>query len=169
MYRAYRPDYAFYAKRASGSAETGATPGAVWRVVTSLGGANRYFYFNWLWTLREALDWLVAGPGFTRGRRDPVAVRVGDNIDYWTVIGVEPERRMTLHFGLRAPGSGILEFVLEPLPVGGTRLAITAYWHPQGVWGLLYWAVLVPFHLFIFKGMTRAMVRRAEAMAANPG
>ncbi len=41
-------------------------------------------------------------------------------------------------------------------------LTETAYWHPQGVWGLLYWAVLVPFHLFIFKGMTRAMVRKAE-------
>jgi len=164
MYRAYRPDYAYYAKRASGSAETGASASAVWRVVTSMGGANRYFYMNWIWTLREALDWLVAGPGFTRGRRDPVNVRLGDNIDYWTVIGVEPEHRLTLHFGLRAPGSGILEFVLEPRDEGGTRLTETAYWHPQGVWGLLYWAVLVPFHLFIFKGMTRAMVRRAEAV-----
>jgi len=27
--------------------------------------------------------------------------------------------------------------------------------------------VLVPFHLFIFKGMTRAMARRAEALAAT--
>jgi uncharacterized protein YndB with AHSA1/START domain len=168
MYRAYRPDYAFYAKRASGSAETSAAPADVWRVVTSLGGANRYFYCDWMWTLREALDWLVGGPGFTRGRRDPVNVRLGDSVDYWTVIGVEPERRLTLHFGLKAPGSGILEFELEPLPGGGTRLTETAYWHPQGVWGLLYWAALVPFHLFVFKGMTRAMVRRAEAAAPKP-
>jgi uncharacterized protein YbjT (DUF2867 family) len=168
MYRAYRPDYAFYAKRANGSAETHASAGDVWRVVTSLGGANRYFYCNWMWTLREAMDWLVAGPGFTRGRRDPANVRLGDNIDYWTVIGVEPERRLTLNFGLRAPGSGILEFELEPLPDGSTRLTETAYWHPQGVWGLLYWAALVPFHLFIFKGMTRAMVRRAEALGQAP-
>jgi uncharacterized protein YbjT (DUF2867 family) len=164
MYRAYRPDYAYYAKRAAGSAETSAPASAVWRVVTSIGGANRYFYLNWIWTLREALDWLVGGPGFTRGRRDPLNVRLGDNVDYWTVIGVEPDRRLTLHFGLKAPGSGILEFELEPLSEGGTRLTETAYWHPQGVWGLLYWAVLVPFHLFIFRGMTRAMVRRAEAV-----
>ena len=118
--------------------------------------------------LREAMDWLVAGPGFTRGRRDPVDVRLGDSVDYWTVIGVEPERRLTLNFGLRAPGSGILEFEVEPLPDGSTRLTETAYWHPQGVWGLLYWAGLVPFHLFIFKGMTRAMVRRAEALERAP-
>jgi hypothetical protein len=97
-----------------------------------------------------------------------VNVRLGDNIDYWTVIGVEPERRLTLNLGLKAPGSGILEFELEPMPSGGTRFTETAYWHPQGVWGLLYWAVLVPFHLFIFKGMTRAIVRRAEALEQAP-
>ena len=170
MYRAWRPDYAFYAKRASGSAQTTAPPAAVWRVVTSLGGANRYFYMDWMWTLREALDWLAGGPGFTRGRRDPHALRLGDTIDYWTVVGLEPGRRLTLHFGLKAPGSGILEFEVEPLAGGGARLIETAYWHPQGVWGLLYWAALVPFHLFIFKGMTRAMVRRAgRADAGSTG
>jgi uncharacterized protein YbjT (DUF2867 family) len=163
MYRAYRPDYSFYAKRASGSAETSASPPAVWRVVTGIGGKNRYYGYDWMWTLRELIDWLFGGPGFTRGRRDPDDVRLGDNIDYWTVIGLEPGRRLTLHFGLKASGSGILEFEIEPLPGGGTRLTETAYWHPQGVWGLLYWAALVPFHLFIFKHMTREMVRRAEA------
>jgi uncharacterized protein YbjT (DUF2867 family) len=162
MFRAYRTDYAFYAKKAGGAAETPASPAAVWRVVTSIGGRNRYFYWNILWTLRELLDWLVGGAGFVRGRRDPTDVRLGDMIDYWEVIGLEPERRLTLNFGLKAPGAGILEFELEPLPDGGTRLTETAYWHPQGIWGLLYWAVLVPFHLFIFKGMTRAIVRRAE-------
>ncbi len=165
MFRAYRTDYAFYAKKASGSAETPASPAAVWRVVTSMGGRNRYFYWNILWTLRELGDWLVGGPGFVRGRRDPDDLRLGDMVDYWEVIGIEPGRRLTLNFGLKAPGAGILEFELEPLPDGGTRLTETAYWHPQGIWGLLYWAVLVPFHLFIFKGMTRAMVRRAEGRA----
>ena len=46
-----------------------------YRVVTSLGGDNRYFFFDWIWTLREAADWLVGGPGFTRGRRHPVSPR----------------------------------------------------------------------------------------------
>ena len=167
MYRAYRPDYAFYAKKAAGHADTNASPEAVWKVVTSLGGRNRYFYLNFLWTLRELADWLVGGPGFTRGRRDAAELRLGDTVDYWTVVGLERNRRLTLNFGLKAPGSGILEFEIEPLPDGRTRLTETAYWHPQGVWGLLYWAALVPFHLFIFKGMTRAMVRRAEAGAAR--
>jgi hypothetical protein len=113
------------------------------------------------------MDWLVGGPGFTRGRRDPGDVRLGDSIDYWTVIGVEPARRLTLDFGMKAPGSGILEFEIEPLDGGRTRLTETAYWHPRGIWGLAYWWVLVPAHLFIFKGMTAAMARRAEAREAR--
>ena len=114
-HRAYRHDHSFYAKRAGGAAETPATPAAVWPVVTALGGDNRYYTLNFLWWLRELMDWLVGGPGFTHGRRDPVDLRVGDAIDYWTVLALEPERRLTLHFGMKAPGSGILEFELEPL------------------------------------------------------
>jgi hypothetical protein len=162
-FRQYRHDYAYYAKKAGGSAIAKASPASVWKVVTSMGGDNRYFYMNGLWWLRELGDWIVGGPGFTRGRRDAEELRLGDAIDYWTVLGLEPERRLTLNFGMKAPGAGILEFEIEPLGDGTTRLTETAYWHPKGVWGLLYWAVLVPFHLFIFKGMTRAMARRAEA------
>ena len=170
-FRGFRHDYAFYAKKATGSAVTHASPAAVWKVTTSIGGANRYFYMNVLWWVRELLDWAVGGPGFTKGRRDPNELRLGDAVDYWTVIGIERERRLTLHFGMKAPGAGMLEFEIEPLPDGTTRLTETAYWHPQGVWGLLYWYALVPAHLFIFRGMTRAMVRRAEAIetAHGPG
>jgi len=166
-FRGFRHDYSFYAKRASGSADAAASPQAVWDVVTSLGGKTRYFYVNWVWTVREVMDWLVAGPGLTRGRRDAGDLRLGDTIDYWTVVGLETPRRLTLDFGLKAPGAGILEFEVEPVGAGHTRVAVTAYWHPQGVWGLLYWAILVPFHLFIFKGMTRAIARRAEALEVS--
>ena len=161
-HRAYRHDHAFYAKRAGGAAETAASPAKVWKVVTAIGGSNRYYTLNVLWWLRELIDWLVGGPGFTHGRRDPVDLRVGDAIDYWTVLALEPERRLTLHFGMKAPGSGVLEFELEPRADGGTRLTETAYWHPRGVWGLLYWYAMFPAHLFLFRAMTRAMVRRAE-------
>lgn len=160
--RDFRHDVAFYAKKASGFAETPSSPEAVWRQVCAIGGENRYYYANALWWLRELLDWLVGGPGFSKGRRHPTQLRLGDAIDHWTVIGLEPQRRLTLHFGMKAPGAGVLEFELMPISDGGTRLTITAYWHPKGVWGLLYWYSLVPAHLFIFKGLTRAIVVRAE-------
>ena len=171
MFRGFRIDNAFYAKRASGSAVGGASPSAVWQTVATIGGDNGYYCMDWLWWIRGAMDWLVAGPGLTRGRRHPTELRIGDRVDYWTVLAVEPERRLTLHFGMRAPGAGVLEFEIdpEPGPAPGqlTRLTITAYWHPQGVWGLLYWFALAPAHLFIFRKMTRAMLRRAEQLDAQ--
>jgi uncharacterized protein YbjT (DUF2867 family)/uncharacterized protein YndB with AHSA1/START domain len=169
MYRNYRQDYAFYAKRATGSALAEASPEAVWRVISAIGGRNRYYALDFLWTLRELADWFVGGPGLSRGRRDPEQLRMGDTVDSWQVIGLEPGRRLTLLFGMKAPGAGVLEFELEP-EGDGTRVTATAYWHPHGAWGLLYWYPLVPFHGLIFERMTAAIARRAVAVsyAASP-
>lgn len=161
MFRGGRHDYAFYARRASGSTVAQASPEAVWNVVTTLGGKVGYFYGGPLWVMRAWLDWLVGGPGLTKGRRHPTELRIGDTIDYWTVLALEPQRRLTLNFGMKAPGNGVLEFEVEPVDALRTRVTVTAYWHPAGVWGLSYWWVLVPAHLFIFKGMTREIARRA--------
>jgi uncharacterized protein YndB with AHSA1/START domain len=161
--RDQRIDYAYYAKRASGAAVTRASARAVWNVVSRIGGKNRYFYLNSLWSLRELVDWLAGGPGLKRGRRHAGELRVGDKVDSWTVIGMEPERRLTLYFGMKAPGAGVLEFEITPESDGRTRLTATAYWHPAGAWGLMYWYSLEPAHLVIFKGLTREICRRAEA------
>ena len=161
--RGYRSEHAYYAKRASGTAETTAPPAAVWKRVEAIGGDNRYYCSNWLWWLRETIDWAVGGPGRTRGRRDPDVLRIGDHVDSWHVIGLERGRRLTLMMGMKGFGAGVLEFALTPLESGGTRLSATAYWHPAGVWGILYWYLLVPAHLYIFKCMTRRICRLAEA------
>jgi hypothetical protein len=136
-------------------------------VVCAIGGRNRYYYMNGLWTIREALDWLVGGRGLRHGRRHPEELRVGDTVDSWRVLGLEPEHRLTLVFGMKGPGAGVLEFDIDTDPEGRTRLTATAYWHPAGVWGLMYWYLLEPFHLVIFKGMTRAICRRAEAASGT--
>jgi uncharacterized protein YbjT (DUF2867 family) len=160
--RGFRHDVAYYAKSAGGSAVAVADPAAVWAQVVAIGGDNRYYYMNALWKIREIMDWCVGGPGLTRGRRHPSELRLGDTVDYWRVVGIEPERRLTLNFGMRAPGAGVLEFEIEPQGDKSTRVTATAYWHPRGVWGLAYWYSLVPAHLFIFKGLTTAIARRAE-------
>jgi uncharacterized protein YbjT (DUF2867 family) len=172
MFRGFELDNAFYAKRAGGSASGGASPAALWQTVATVGGDTGYYCMDWLWWIRGAMDWLVGGPGMTRGRRHPTEVRIGDRIDYWTVLAMEPAHRLTLHFGMRAPGAGVLEFDIEAEPAAPsgprTKLTITAYWHPKGVWGLLYWYALAPAHLFIFRRMTQAMMRRAEQIDAKP-
>lgn len=160
--RGMQHDVAYYAKSAGGSALAAASGTAVWEQVTAIGGRNRYYYCNLLWSIREILDWCVGGPGLTRGRRHPSELRLGDNIDYWTVIGIEPERRLTLQFGMKAPGSGVLEFEIQPSGPLQTRVIATAYWHPRGVLGLVYWYALVPALMFIFGGLTAAIARRAQ-------
>ena len=169
--RGHRREHAFYAKRADGSTDTMASPAQVWAVVKRIGGKNRYFGADLLWWARETIDWLFGGPGRNRGRRDPDDLRVGDRVDSWHVVGDEPDRRLTLMMGMKAWGSGVLEFDLEPLPGGGTRVTATAYWHPAGLLGLLYWYALFPAHLFIFDRMTQNICERAEEglRAPTPG
>lgn len=166
--RGNRREHAFYAKRADGSAETPAAPDAVWRVVRRIGGKNRYFGADFLWWLRETFDWLIGGRGRSRGRRHPEELRIGDHVDSWTVVGLEPGERLTLMMGMKALGAGVLEFDLEPREGGGTRLTATAYWHPAGFGGLAYWYLLFPAHLFIFDLMTRNICKLAEG-GEQPG
>lgn len=56
----------------------------------------------------------------------------------------------------------MLEFEITP-ELERWRITATAYFHPAGVWGLLYWYPLIPAHLWIFKAMTREVARRANA------
>ncbi len=164
--RNFHPEYGFYAKRA-GATATGPEPAdAVFEVVCRIGGDEGWFYADSLWWIRRVLDWLVGGPSFRRHRRHPAELRVGDVVDSWRVIALEPGRRLTLLMEMKAPGAGVLEFVVTPGSGGsGSNVSATAYWHPAGVAGLLYWYVLVPAHLFIFRGLTRAIQRRASAGA----
>jgi len=166
--RDYDHDIAYYAKKAGGEAHSSASPEALWAQVAALGGRNRYYFANWLWTIREFMDWCVGGRGLSHGRRDPDTLRLGDTVDSWTVLGVEPPRRLTLKMGMKAPGAGILEFEISLDDSGtGATVRATAYWHPKGIWGLAYWYALVPAHLFLFRGWTRAIAKRAEAAGGS--
>ncbi|MEM0952706.1 MAG: DUF2867 domain-containing protein [Pseudomonadota bacterium] len=160
--RNFNPRYAFYAKRASGDCMTAATPEQLWAVLCQIGEGGDFFALNGLWWMRRAGDWLLGGPSFRRHRRDPKQLRYGDVLDAWRVIGLDPMHKLTLLMEMRAPGAGVLEF--EITSEGALRrLTATAYFHPAGVWGLLYWFPLIPAHLVIFRRMSRTVCRRAEA------
>ena len=90
----------------------------VFATVCTIGGDDGWFYANVLWWIRGAIDWLLGGPSFRRTRRHPTELRVGDVVDSWRVIALEPGRRLTLLMEMKAPGAGVLEFVVQPQ---GTR------------------------------------------------
>lgn len=161
--RNFEPSYAFYAKQATGCCETAAHPHDLWRVICRIGNDHDFFALNALWWLRGAADWLLGGPSFRRRRRDPDTLRVGDVVDAWRVIALTPERKLTLLLEMKLPGAGVLEFEIIAKD-SRHEVHATAYFHPAGVWGLLYWYPLVPFHLWVFKAMTREIARRAEQL-----
>ena len=137
-------------------------PASIWSVVQAVGANNGWYALNWLWQLRGILDRLIGGVGMRRGRRHPSAIRVGDAIDFWRVVAVEPGRRLTLLAEMKLPGSAVLEFGIDSNS-DESSLTTSAYFHPAGVFGLLYWYILTPIHPAIFRGMTQAIVRQAVA------
>ena len=175
LHRQNRPDFAFYAKRMHGEAVAAATAAAVWREVLSIGGANGYYFLDALWHMRGRVDELCGGTGLTRGRRDRRDLVVGDTVDFWRVVALEPGRRLTLLAEMKLPGSAALEFLVTPIGERQTKIVLTAYFHPAGARGLAYWHALTPAHRLIFNGLARSIAARAEegatshAAAVGPG
>ena len=159
--RDWNPQYSFYAKRAGAETNSQASIDTLWRQILGFGTDGDFFYANALWRSRRLIDWCLGGTAMRCSRRHPGELRLGDVFDGWRVIGFTPRERLTLLMEMRAPGAGVLEFDLKPAD-SGSRIRATAYWHPAGVWGLLYWYVLWPFHAYLFRGLTRTIAHRAE-------
>lgn len=156
----WRPEYGYYPKQAGCTVNTSASLAALWKVVNQIGGKEGYFFGNVLWKTRGAMDLLV-GHRLAKGRPEKEYLQTGDAVDSWKVIIVEPEKQLTLLFGMKAPGLGRLSFTLRDK--GDHReLDVRAWWHPHGMPGLFYWLLMIPAHLFIFRGMARRIARLAE-------
>jgi uncharacterized protein YbjT (DUF2867 family) len=132
--------------------------------VERLGGTAGWPFGNALWRIRGLLDRVVGGPGMRLGRRDPVRLRVGDAVDFWRVEEVRPGELLRLRAEMRVPGRAWLQYEVTTDPAG-SRLVQTAFFEPRGLSGRLYWYLLLPAHLFIFRGSIREVVRRAERAA----
>lgn len=168
-YRGYNPEVSYYSKGETTTTEAKASAGNLWKVVTSIGGDSGYYFANFAWRLRGLMDRLVGGPGLRRGRRHPSNVRVGDTLDFWRVVAIEPGRRLTLAAEMRLPGSAILEFEVVPEGDRTSKLVTTARFHPAGVPGLAYWNSLFFVHKQIFRRMPQAMAKRAEWLESVNG
>jgi len=156
----WRPDYGYFAKQAGYTLKTSASLSALWQVVNQLGGQERYFFGNPLWQIRAWIDRLM-GHRLAKGRPTRQWLQVGDAVDSWKVIIVEPEKELALLFGMKAPGLGRLCFTLADN--GDHRqLDVRAWWHPHGMPGLFYWLLMIPAHVFIFRGMAKRIVALAE-------
>jgi len=144
-------------------------PAYAFAPVRQIGGANGWYFADFLWWLRGFLDLLVGGVGMRRGRRNAKTPAVGDALDFWRVEAFEPDRRLRLIAEMKVPGRAWLQFEVEPidsqLNSEGSNISQTAIFDPAGLGGLIYWYALYPVHRWIFGGMLRAIAVRAELEA----
>lgn len=141
-----------------------ASPEAVFRSFTSLGGEKGWLFWDWAWRIRGFFDQLAGGPGLRRGRRDPMHLLPGEAVDFWRVEAVQEPKELRLRAEMKVPGKARLQW--EALPEGdGTRLIQTALFMPQGLPGFLYWYLLYPIHRVMFSGLVKAVARDAERSA----
>ncbi len=162
--RRWQPGYGYYPKQAGASIKTQASAAALWKVAQKIGSREKGYYFaNILWRTREWLDIFFGGGKPIRVSPPGPDLKVGDFIDSWKVIRCDNNQFLSLFFGMKGPGLGRLEITIKDL--GDEReLDITAWWHPQGFLGLLYWFAMMPAHLFIFKGMVKAIAKEANRL-----
>ncbi len=156
----WRPEYGYFPQQAGYTMQTHASLADIWNVVNQLGGKEGYFFGNILWRTRAFMD-LLMGHKLAKGRPAHPMLEVGDRVDSWKVIIVEPQKELALLFGMKAPGLGRLTFTLHDQGAKRT-LDVRAWWHPHGTAGLFYWLVMIPAHLFIFQGMARRICHLAE-------
>ena len=119
--------------------------------VWTIGGNKGWYYADWLWGFRGFVDKLFGGVGLRRGRKDPNDITPGESLDFWRVIYADKnEKRLLLYAEMKLPGEAWLEFKIKE-----SQLYQTATFRPLGVWGRLYWIMVLPFHGLIFNGMIK--------------
>ena len=127
-------------------------PERVLNNIWSIGGERGWYYGNALWKIRGYIDKLFGGVGLRRGRTHPDKLYEGDALDFWRVLLADrTSKRLLLFAEMRVPGEAWLEFEID----NNNVLRQTATFRPKGLWGRIYWYMMLPFHYFIFGGMIR--------------
>ena len=133
--------------------------------ILRIGGATGWYYANWLWVLRGAIDRMMGGVGLRRVLRHPEDLQVGDIVDCWRVDILEPGRRLRLAAEMKLPGRAWLEFEVTGDSSGST-IRQTATFDALGLLGRAYWYFVYPLHQLVFRGMLRGFAAasgRADA------
>jgi uncharacterized protein YbjT (DUF2867 family) len=126
----------------------------IWRI----GGEQGWYFGNWLWQMRGVIDKMVGGVGLRRGRRSETELKPGDALDFWRVLIADKENmRLLLYAEMKLPGEAWLEFKIKEVD-GKKTLLQTATFQPLGLWGRVYWYLVLPFHGLIFPRMAKGII-----------
>jgi hypothetical protein len=113
-----------------------------------------------MWRLRGVIDQLLLGVGSSRGRRSSGSLRIGDVIDFFRVEDLKQDALLLLRAEMKLPGKAWLQFSIDRQR-GKNRLSVNAYFQPRGLFGILYWYALLPFHFFVFQNLISQIEKRS--------
>ncbi|HOW58388.1 MAG TPA: SDR family oxidoreductase [Candidatus Omnitrophota bacterium] len=133
---------------------------SIFKSICNVGGKEGWFNHNWLWRTRGMIDRILGGVGSSRGRRSYTKLIINDVIDFWRIEDLQDGERLLLRSEMKLPGKAWLEFTIEDK--GDERkLALTAFYDTQSLWGKIYWYACLPFHHIIFKNLLFDIEKRS--------
>jgi uncharacterized protein YbjT (DUF2867 family) len=128
--------------------------------IWSIGGNRGWYFGDWMWRIRGAMDTMIGGVGLRRGRRSDTDLKAGDALDFWRVLVADRANgRLLLYAEMKLPGEAWLEFKVKESE-GRKVLFQTATYRPLGLWGRLYWYSVLPFHGLIFPLMAKNIIAK---------
>ena len=142
------------------SLSTDKSASSLFRSVCRIGGKEGWFYHNWLWRMRGAIDSLLLGVGSSRGRKSTSNLEINDVIDFWRVEDLQPNKRLLLRAEMKLPGKAWMEFTIKQQGSANV-LSVTAYYHTTTILGRLYWYLFLPLHRFVFVNLIRQIEKRS--------
>jgi len=137
-----------------------ARPEAVFEVLSYLGGQDGWPAFDSVYRFHGVVDRLVGGPKVRRWRRDPGALQLGEEIDFWRVEAVSAPHLLRLYGEVRFPGRTWLQWEVESRR-GRTFVTQTATFALRGLLGAVYWYAFFPLHRWFFAQTLRGIRRNA--------
>lgn len=139
----------------------------LWEKVVSIGGDTGWYCCDSLWAIRGTVDTLFGGVGARRGRRHPTELQIGDALDFWRVLDIQPLQRILLLAEMRLPGQALLEISIEESGDGNTELTMRSRFFPRGLSGISYWLLSSSLHKLVFRRMLQALAKSTKCTIVN--
>jgi len=134
---------------------------SVYKSFTELGGTNGW-PCNLAWRLRAAIDRIIGGVGMRKGRPETGNIELGDTVDFFRIVKIEPNKMIRLKAEMKLPGDGWLQFEAKSVEDNLTNIVQTVFFAPKGLLGIIYWYLLYPIHRIIFTKMINMLAAKVE-------
>lgn len=134
---------------------------SVYKSFMELGGPNGW-PCNLAWRMRAAIDRILGGVGMRKSKPRIDDIELGDTVDFFKVVKIEPYKMIRLKAEMKLPGNGWLQFEAEPVGENLTKLIQTVFFAPKGLLGYIYWYLLYTIHRIIFTKMINKLAAKAE-------